>query len=101
MVKVTCKLFEIFCGDFVQIHLNKNLKQTVQVGDQLKTIETTIVLEGFLTDEDDKYYYLGLEPEHYHIAVDKKQVVTIEISNPDAEREEKEKEMLANDPGMN
>lgn len=82
------KIFEIFTGEYVRITLIKNLKQSIEHGGTLKVIESPKEIEGYLTDECDDFYYLGLEPPHIHIAVNKKEVSTFEFTDPSGAKDD-------------
>lgn len=78
----TTKLFDIFNGDFVSIITTQYVESVTQSEHTVEQVKSPIMIEGFLTDEDDNYYFLGSEPDCYEQAVKKEFTVIIEIKNP-------------------
>lgn len=78
-------VFECFTGEFVRIVLTKDNKSSVQFGQGVKTVYAPMLIEGFLIDEDDDYFFVGFEPEIVWRAVKKDQVVLIEMADPNEE----------------
>lgn len=73
--KPSTSFFEVFSGEHITIIINQNIEQSVTDGETLQTVKSPISVSGYLTDEDDSFYYLGLEPGLYHQAI-KKEMVT-------------------------
>lgn len=99
------RIFDIFSGDFVVLTLTKNRRQSIEHGGGLKVIEQPTEISGYLIEEDDTYFYLGSDPGVPQIAVNRTQVSTLEIGDPNASDEELMNEILADFPedkgGMN
>lgn len=81
------RVFELFTGEFVRITLIRNHKQSVEHRGALKVIESPMIVEGYLTDEDTKYFFLGAETGTIAVAVDKNQMSTMEIVDPNEAQE--------------
>ena len=77
--KKSDRLFEIFAGEYVAIIIDQSMEQTVTNGETLQTVKSPLSVQGYLTDEDDTYLYLGHTPEQFHHAVKKDMVVHVEI----------------------
>jgi hypothetical protein len=73
------KLFGFFAGKYVSI-IMKSAKGSQQLSDGA-VIEGNVILEGYLLDEDDKFYYLGKEQEEIDDALDKSDVIRIYIGD--------------------
>lgn len=69
------KLFQHFAGQFVNVIL-KSIKGRQEYPNGQAT-EGNVVLEGYLLDEDEKFYYLGHEQDGIDEALDKDDVVRI------------------------
>lgn len=81
------RLFEIFTSEYVQI--------------TLKNATGLVVVNGFFTEEDDEFYYLGYEQDHISAAIRKADVFTVEISDPNEELAEALNEMVDENSGIN
>jgi hypothetical protein len=79
------RVFENFAGEFITILLNKDTKQTVEIDGRLQIIQSPALIEGFLIDEDDEYYYIGHNEKSFNQVVNKKYIVHIEVGNPEKE----------------
>jgi ribosome maturation factor RimP len=79
-------IFEIFAGEYVKILLNRSERQTVELNGRLKTVENPMTITGFMIDECDEFYYLGLQPNQLSKCVSKRHVVIVEMSDPDEEQ---------------
>lgn len=77
---MTSKLFKHFAGTYKQFIL-KSIKGS-QVMDDGTRLEGSVVLEGFLLDEDDDYYFIGDTQEAVSEAIRRDDVVR--IFEPDA-----------------
>lgn len=69
------KLFHIFAGVYVEFVL-KNLKGA-QVMEDGGRVEGSVILSGYLLDEDQDYYYLGETQEDISQAIKKEDVIRI------------------------
>lgn len=76
------RLFEIFTTEYVRLTLRKNNKQSIEHKGAIKVIESPSTVEGYFTEEDDTYYYLGIQQGQINIAVNKTDVSTMEIADP-------------------
>ena len=81
MSKNKNRIFENFCGEYVEIRLNRDNKQTAEANGRLVTVYTQNVIRGYMVDEDDEYYYIGHNPESFSQAVNKRDIVHIGIGN--------------------
>lgn len=79
------QVFECFTGEFVSLLLNKDNKNIAPYGHDVRTVQSPMVVQAYLIEEDDEYFLLGHDPDLICIAVNKKQVVLIEIADPLAE----------------
>lgn len=75
------RVFENFAGEFVVILLNKDTKQTVEMNGKLHIVYSPAIIEGFLIDEDDEYYYVGHSPKSFDQVINKKYIVHIEVGS--------------------
>lgn len=75
------KLFELFCGEEINVMLNKDSRQTVETDTKVETIKGPIVVSGYLVEADDDFIYLGYNPDMISSAISKKSIVHIEISS--------------------
>jgi hypothetical protein len=79
MSKQHSRFFLTFVGEMVQLttDLPSRLEVTSDEGSYIE--ETSLTLQGFLLDEDLKYYYLGESPDHVTEVVKKVSVKRIRI----------------------
>lgn len=87
-------LFSTFCGEYVRLMLNKDDKQTINHSGVIKMVQNPFVLQGFLLDEDDDYFYIGYSPDVISSAILKKQVVVMELCEEEDEEAEELKNIL-------
>lgn len=73
-------LFEIFAGEHISIIMRFNVEKTKQTTKEVEIIKAPLSVSGYLTDEDDFYYYLGYEQNKYHQAVKKDDVMHVELA---------------------
>lgn len=73
------RFFLTFIGEYVQLTLKISAKTEAQTEDATVLEEGPIVLQGFLLDEDKKYYYLGGSPDHVTDAIKKVTVARVRI----------------------
>lgn len=83
------KLFETFTGHHLRLTMDKGLKQTIEHNGTLKTIEQPKEIEGYLVEECDDFYYLGVQPGEINMAIAKWDISTIEMCEPDDSKDEK------------
>lgn len=84
-IKKSDNLFEIFAGEFVSIIINQSMEQTVSDGEQIQTMKSPLSVQGYLTDEDDTYLYLGHTPDMFHHAIKKDVIVHVEVTEEKAD----------------
>lgn len=72
-------LFDIFCGEAVTIMLDRDVEQTEQNETTLKTLKTSISVQGYLIELDDQFLYLGYDPDLINQAVPRNHIVHIEM----------------------
>lgn len=80
--KIT-SFFEVFAGEHITVIINQNMEQSVTDGETLQTLKSPISVSGYLTDEDDDYYYLGHEPGQYNQALKKNMVTHAALTEED------------------
>lgn len=71
--------YNLFVGEFVQMTTNIIFKQHSQNEEEVVTKEAPIGHIGFFLDEDDVYYYLGDDPLSISQAINKSQVIHVEV----------------------
>jgi hypothetical protein len=81
-------LFELFAGEYVSIILDMQIESVFQGAESIDMVKTPLNVSGYLTDEDDVYFYLGHEPNVYNQAVKKNMVIHIEVVEETVEKEE-------------
>jgi hypothetical protein len=96
--EINC-LFEIFASEHIHILMRLNVEKTKQTSKEIEIIKAPLSVSGYLTDEDDFYYYLGSEPNKYEQAIRKDDVLHIELYQEKTELEEIE--TPDNDTGYN
>lgn len=75
------RVFENFAGEFVVILLNKDTRQTIEMDGRLQIIHSPAIVEGFLIDEDDEYYYIGQSAKSFDQVINKKYIVHMELGS--------------------
>jgi general stress protein 26 len=75
------RVFESFAGEFVVILLNKDTRQTVEMEGRLQIVHSPAIIEGYLIDEDDEYYYIGHSPKSFNQVINKKYIVHMELTS--------------------
>lgn len=90
------RVFENFAGEHITILLNKDTKQTVEVDGRLQIIQSPALVEGYLIDEDDEYYYIGHTQKAFNQVVNKRYIVHIELTNQEETQNLQELELLNN-----
>lgn len=66
------KLFEALAGEYITLLLKKDVSDLLQdESGRYHNVKSTMVSEGYLIDEDDKYYYIGDKPTSFNEMVDK------------------------------
>lgn len=73
-------LFELFAGEYVIIILRFMVERTTQTAKEVELLKTPMHVNGYLTDYDDHYLYLGHKQNKYDQAVNKLDIVHIELS---------------------
>lgn len=82
------KIFETFVGEPIRVTLKKDDKGTVQdPRGNFKLIQSSFMIQGFLVDECDDYFYLAYnsDAELINIAILRSDVLTIELFDPNEE----------------
>ncbi len=80
-------LFELFAGEYVSIILDMQVESVSQGAETIDMVKTPLNVSGYLTDEDDVYFYLGHEPNIYNQAVKKDMVIHIEVVEEETQPE--------------
>lgn len=78
--KKRVSIFEIFSGERVSMYLNFSIEASETTEDTVSSTRGPLSVEGYLTDEDDEFYYLGIEPAQYNVAVRKTNVMGVFVS---------------------
>jgi len=77
--------FDIFIGEFVDI-ITKRRSSRISVNPdtgETDQIEMPMVISGYLLDEDEVYYFIGVTPKEVSNAVKKSIVDHVGLSSPD------------------
>jgi hypothetical protein len=88
------RVFENFAGEYITILLNKDTKQTIEIDGRLQIIQSPALIQGYLIDEDDEYYYIGHNESSFNQVVNKRYIVHIELGNSETEEEQQDLELL-------
>lgn len=80
--------FTTFIGEYVQLTTNVMQSVSSQNEEQIVTQEIPVIVEGFLLDLDETYFYLGSSPDAVEHAVKNDSIIHIAIVNPKSELEE-------------
>lgn len=75
------RVFENFAGEFVVILLNKDTRQTIEMEGRLQIVYSPAIIEGYLIDEDDEYYYIGHSPKSFDQVINKKYIIHMELGS--------------------
>lgn len=76
-------LFQNFAGELIEILINKEVEQSKQTEDMIETLKHSMHVIGYFTDMDDKFLYLGLEPDTISQAINRNFIIHVEITTPD------------------
>ena len=82
------KFFEFFVGEYLVVAMDQRVETMKATKLQKQTMKAPISTSGYLTEEDDTYYYLGAVPGTISQAVPKARVFHIEVSSEEAEASE-------------
>lgn len=80
--------FTTFIGEYVQLTTKIMQSISSQTEEQVVTQEIPVIVEGFLLDMDEKYFYMGSSPDSVEHAVKEEEVIHIAIVQPKNELEE-------------
>jgi hypothetical protein len=72
--------FQTFVGEFVEVTTDIMIKTQIDTEEGIALQESPLSIQGFLLDEDDKYYYLGSGPGEIEHAVKIENVKAIGIA---------------------
>lgn len=75
------KFFELFCGEYVMIIINKEAEETIQTETKIKSTKHPLVVTGYIIEEDDEYLFLGHDPQLISQAIKKSYIIHIEITD--------------------
>lgn len=96
------KLFDIFAGDYVNVVLDFTIESITQTEREVEQVKAPLIAEGWLTDQDDNYFYLGIIPEAYSQALRRTAVILVEAkAPPEVEIEKKSSVIPKVDKGLN
>lgn len=82
------KILNTFLGEYVRITLKKDDKLTVQDSrGNYKVVQQASIVEGFLVDECDEYFYLVYEPmiDVISVVISRKELLKMELCDPNEE----------------
>lgn len=82
------KFFNLFVGEYLSILLDHVAEKTVQNEKQIETLQAPLTVMGYLTEEDDDYFYLGYEQNTINQVVRKLHIVHIEATEETEEKVE-------------
>jgi hypothetical protein len=82
------RLFENFASEKVSVIIDKDITLTMESEEMSQTQQTPLQVNGYLTDVDDEFLYLGHEPNGIHQAIRKDYIVHMEIFAEEVEEVE-------------
>jgi hypothetical protein len=100
-VELNDKLFEIFAGDYINVVMDFTVESITQSEREVEQMKTPLIAEGWLTDQDDNYLFLGIMPESYSQALRKNAIILVEAKAPPEEEVEKKSSIPTTDKGLN
>jgi len=101
-VELNDKLFEIYAGDYINVVMDFTIESIKQTEREVEQVKSPLIVEGWLTDQDDNYFYLGIIPESYSQALRKSAIILIEAKTPPDEEVEKKSSVIPSvDKGLN
>lgn len=74
------RFFEIFCGEYLQIIIDKEIETVEQSETHSKQTKIPVAINGYLTDEDDQFLYIGYMPDSINQAIRKEYIIHVEVS---------------------
>lgn len=75
------RLFEMLCGEFIQLVLDKDIEQTIQNEESITMNKTPLIVEGYLVEEDDVYIFLGQRPDQISQVIKKDYIIHIQVTS--------------------
>jgi hypothetical protein len=75
------RLFENFAAEKIIVILDKDIELTIETEEGTQSHKTPVTAQGYLTDCDDTYLYLGQQPNGINQAIHKDYIVHIEIDD--------------------
>lgn len=99
MSKKESHLFELFAGEYVSILLNMQIESVSQNVETIDMVKTPLNITGYLTDEDDEYFYLGHEPDVYNQAIKKEMIMHLEVIEEEKKTTQTFKDVKSPDGG--
>ena len=72
-------LYDSFIGEFIRLTTKLSSKIQNQTETEIETQESPIMLDGYLVDMDDKYFYLGMSPDTITCAIEINTVAFLQI----------------------
>lgn len=80
--------FDVFIGEYVDLVTKYSANVSVNTEDGSIEQQDYVRFQGYLLDIDDDFYYLGLTDRQISHAVNKSDIVTVMISQPETELDE-------------
>lgn len=76
------RFFSIFAGEFVKVFLKNSVEETIESEQGAISQNSPLSLTGYLLDFDERYYYLGDNPNQVYAAVAINEVILIQEVKP-------------------
>lgn len=73
-----------FAGELITVIVNKDITQTKQTEEYIESLTSSLSVEGYLTDLDDTFVYLGYMPEQIHQAINRDFIIHVELKDEGA-----------------
>lgn len=99
MAKKQDLFFQIFAGEYVSMVTTVKTRTVQLIDDEPAEVEMPVIIEGFLLDKDDSYYFIGESPDEVIAAIRIEHVIQVEISNPKDHYDQLLTEMQAKNKG--
>ena len=76
--------FNTFVGEYVEMMTNVKSSTQMQHEDgSIESGEYPWIIHGYLLDEDDDYYFIGINSDSVNSAISKNIVLSVSISEPE------------------
>lgn len=78
-------MFETFVNKYLTIILRFTVERTIQRQSEVELLKTPMHVNGYLIDHDETYLFIGHNPDNYDQAINKIDIVHIELSKDDSD----------------